>query len=125
MLSVFQIEGVMTVILAQQGGGGGLFGLLPLLIIGVLFYFMLIRPQQKRARDQRQLVGSLSVGDKVITIGGFHGTVRSVDESTVRLELNPSTVVTLSKQAIARRVVEPEAGAGYDQDADSEEVTEE
>jgi preprotein translocase subunit YajC len=125
LLSVFQIEGVMTVILAQQGGGGGLFGLLPLLIIGVLFYFMLIRPQQKRARDQRQLVGSLSVGDKVITIGGFHGTVRSVDESTVRLELNPSTVVTLSKQAIARRVVEPEAGTEYDQDADSEEVTEE
>jgi preprotein translocase subunit YajC len=51
--------------------------------------------------------------------------VRSVDESTVRLELNPSTVVTLSKQAIARRVVEPEAGTKYDQDADSEEVTEE
>jgi preprotein translocase subunit YajC len=125
LLSVFQIEGVMTVILAQQSGGGGLFGLLPLLIIGVLFYFMLIRPQQKRARDQRQLVDSLSVGDKVITIGGFHGTVRSVDESTVRLELNPSTVVTLSKQAIARRVVEPEAGTESDQDADSEEVTEE
>jgi preprotein translocase subunit YajC len=118
---VFQIEGVMTVILAQQSGG--LFGLLPLLIIGVLFYFMLIRPQQKRARDQRQLVDSLSVGDKVITIGGFHGTVRSVDESTVSLELNPSNVATLSKQAIARRVVEPRAE--YDQDTDSEEVTEE
>jgi preprotein translocase subunit YajC len=121
--SVIQIEGVMTVILAQGSGGGGLLGLLPLLIIGVLFYFMLIRPQQKRARDQRQLVDSLSVGDKVITIGGFHGTVRSVDESTVSLELNPSNVATLSKQAIARRVVEPRAE--YDQDTDSEEVTEE
>jgi preprotein translocase subunit YajC len=121
--SVIQIEGVMTVILAQQSGGGGLLGLLPLLIIGVLFYFMLIRPQQKRARGQRQLVDSLRVGDRVITIGGFHGTVNAVDESTVRLELNPSTEVTLSKQAIARRVVE--TGTESEEDADSEEVTEE
>ena len=113
----------MTVILAQQSGGGGLLGLLPLLIIGVLFYFMLIRPQQKRARGQRQLVDSLRVGDRVITIGGFHGTVNAVDESTVRLELTPSTVVTLSKQAIARRLVEP--GTESEEDADSEEVTEE
>lgn len=99
-----------TVIIAQQGGGSLLGGLLPLLFIGVLFYFLLIRPQQKRAREQRQLVNSIGVGDIVVTIGGFHGTVKSVDESTVRLELNPSTVVTMSKQAIARRKVD--AGSG-------------
>jgi preprotein translocase subunit YajC len=105
-------------ILAQQSGGGGLIGgLLPLIIIGVLFYVLLIRPQQRRARDQRQLVGSLSVGDMVVTIGGFHGTVREVDESTIRLELNPSNVVTVSKQAVARRTVAADTG--------SEEVTEE
>ena len=68
-----EIEGVMgnTFVLAQQGGGA-LGGLLPLLIIGVLFYFLLIRPQQKRARAQRELHSSLSVGDMVVTIGGFH-----------------------------------------------------
>jgi preprotein translocase subunit YajC len=104
-------------ILAQESGGGLVGGLLPLIIIGVLFYFLLIRPQQRRARDQRRLVDSLSVGDMVVTIGGFHGTVREVDESTVRLELNPSNIVTLSKQAIARRTVAADTG--------SEEVSEE
>lgn len=113
----------MTVILAQESGSGGLLGLLPLLIIGVLFYFLLIRPQQKRARDQRQLVDSLSVGDLVITIGGFHGTIRDIDESTIRLELNPTNVVTLSKQAVARRVIDAETGS--EEDADAEELAEE
>ena len=105
-----EIEGVMghTFVLAQQSGGA-LGGLLPLLIIGVLFYFLLIRPQQKRARAQRELHGSLNVGDMVVTVGGFHGIIQSVDEGTVRLELNPSIVVTLSKQAIAKRAVEADA----------------
>jgi preprotein translocase subunit YajC len=112
----------MTVILAQQPGGGASGSLLMLLVIGVLFYFLLIRPQQKRAREQRNLVNSLGVGDLVVTIGGFHGTITSVDESTVRLELNPTNTVTVSKQAIARRTVT--AGTG-DADVDSEGVNEE
>lgn len=113
------IEGVMitTFILAQESGGSVLGGLFPLIIIGVLFYFLLIRPQQRRARNQRQLHASLEVGDIVVTIGGFHGVVKSVDEGTVRLELNPTNVVTLSKQAIARRVVEA--------DSDSDSVVDE
>lgn len=115
------------ILLAQQpnGGGNALTSLLPLIIIGVLFYFLLIRPQQRRARDQRQLVDSLSVGDMVVTIGGFHGTVREVSDSTVRLELNPSNVVTLSKQAIARRLVDADADDEDLDDVDAEEITEE
>ena len=128
-VSVFQIEGVMNFILAQtDGGGSAITGLLPLIIIGVLFYFLLIRPQQRRARDQRQLVESVSVGDLVVTIGGFHGTVMEVSDSTVRLELNPTNVVTLSKQAIARRVIEADSGDEEFDDVDetdSEEVREE
>jgi preprotein translocase subunit YajC len=106
-------------LLAQQSGGA-LGGLLPLLIIGVLFYFLLIRPQQKRARAQRELHSSINVGDMVVTIGGFHGTVLSVDEATVRLELNPTNVVTLSKQAIARRAVTSDTGVDVDADADAD-----
>jgi preprotein translocase subunit YajC len=106
-------------ILAQQPGGGASGSLVMLLVIGVLFYFLLIRPQQKRAREQRNLVNSLGVGDLVVTIGGFHGTITSVDESTVRLELNPTNVVTVSKQAIARRTVDANTST------DAEEVSEE
>lgn len=98
-----------TFILAQEAGGNPLAGFLPLIVIGVLFYFLLIRPQQKRARSQRELHSSLSVGDRVVTIGGFHGVVKSVDEGTIRLELNPNNVVTLSKQAIARRTIDSDA----------------
>lgn len=117
-----QIEEVMTVLLAQQspGGAGALGSLLPFLIIGLLFYFLLIRPQQKRARQQRDLVQSLGVGDLVVTVGGFHGTVRHVDESTVRLELAPGNTVTLSKQAVARRTIDADSGGA---DADSQELT--
>lgn len=119
-----QIEGVMT-ILAQQSGGGGspITSLLPLVIIGVLFYFLLIRPQQRRAKAQRELMQSVGVGDMVVTIGGFHGTVMQVDDTTVRLELNPTNTVTLSKQAIARRLVD--ADEGSELDTDSEEVADE
>jgi preprotein translocase subunit YajC len=120
-----QIEGTMIVTLAQQSGGG-LLTLWPLLALVVLFYFMLIRPQQKRARDQRQLTSSLQVGDMVVTIGGFHGTVREVDDSTVRLELNPATVVTLSKQAIARRTVAADGDvADEESGTNAQDVTEE
>ncbi len=114
-----EIEGVMdtTFVLAQQSGGSVLGGLFPLIVIGVLFYFLLIRPQQRRARGQRELHNALQVGDVVVTIGGFHGEVKSVDEGTIRLELNPTNVVTVSKQAVARRVVEA--------DSDSDTVVDE
>lgn len=105
--------------LIAQAGSNPLGGLLPLIIIGALFWFLLIRPQQKRARSQRELVSSIEAGDIVVTIGGFHGTVQTVDEGTVRLELNPSNVVTLSKQAIARRVIAADA------DADADNIVEE
>ena len=96
---------------SSDGGGGLLFPLLMIVGLFAIFYFLLIRPQQKRARAQRELHGSIEIGDMIVTIGGLHGTVKTVDEGTVRLELNPSTVVTLSKQAIARRVVPSSADA--------------
>jgi preprotein translocase subunit YajC len=95
---------VVLVTLAQAGGGA-LAQLIPLLLIIVVFYFLIIRPQQARARQQRQLVASLGMGDRVVTIGGLHGTIQSVDEDTIRLEIAPETVVTFSKAAVARRLV--------------------
>ncbi len=88
--------------------------LLPLLLIAVAFYFLVIRPQRKRAETQRALLASIRVGDRVVTIGGLHGTVESVDEDTVRVELAPGVVATLARPAIARKVTDPVADVDPD-----------
>ncbi|MGB2302544.1 MAG: preprotein translocase subunit YajC, partial [Candidatus Puniceispirillaceae bacterium] len=65
----------------SAGGGGGLGSLLPFALIFIVFYFFLIRPQQKRAKEHRQMVESVSKGDKIVTSGGITGTVtKSVAE---------------------------------------------
>lgn len=84
--------------------------LLPIILIIAVFYLLLIRPQQKRARQHRELVSSIENGDRIVTIGGLHGTVEAVDEDTVRLELIPGTTITLSKQAVSRRLVDADTG---------------
>ena len=73
------------------------------LLIGI-FYFMLIRPQKRQAEQRRQLIESIEPGDDVITIGGMHGSVRSIDEDDVELEIAPGIVVTYVKSAVARKV---------------------
>jgi preprotein translocase subunit YajC len=83
---------------------------LPLILIVAVFYLLLIRPQQNRAKKHRELVQSIGSGDRVVTIGGVHGTVQVVDEDSVRLEVAPGTVITFAKQAISRRLVD--AGMG-------------
>lgn len=88
----------------------------PLVLMVAIFYLLLIRPQQKRVRQQRELVQSLDVGDQVVTIGGMHGVIAEVDGDEVVLEISPGTRVRFVKQAVARkRVDEPaqgEAGEG-------------
>ena len=95
-------------VIAQEGGGIAAF--LPLVLIVVVFYFLLIRPQQKRAKAQRELVDSLERNDRVVTIGGVYGTLTSVDEDTARLEIAPSTEITIAKQAVNRRLVDADEG---------------
>ena len=97
-------------VLAQEGGGDALVGFLPIILIVVVFYFLLIRPQQKRARQHRELVSSVSAGDRVVTIGGLHGTVRTVDEETIQLEVAPNLDMTVAKQAVSRRLIDADTG---------------
>lgn len=73
------------------------------LLIGI-FYFMLIRPQKRRVDQHRALVESISVGDEVVTIGGLHGTIRSVTDDEFELEVAPGTNLRFVKSAIARKV---------------------
>lgn len=84
--------------------------LLTFLLIGV-GWFLLIRPQQERAKAQRALVDALAVGDRVISAGGIHGTITAVADETIELEVAPGVVLTLARPAVARRVDEPLADA--------------
>jgi preprotein translocase subunit YajC len=75
------------------------------LLIGI-FYFLLIRPQKKRMSEHRSLVESIDRGDTVITMSGLYGTVKSIGDEDIELEIAPGTTVRFMKNAIGRRVSE-------------------
>jgi preprotein translocase subunit YajC len=83
-------------------GGAGWEGLIPLILLFVIFYFLLIRPQQKKVKDHRKLVGEVQKGDEVITYGGIGGKIRDLDEAFCELEIAPNVIVKLDRQNIAR-----------------------
>lgn len=78
-----------------------LVGLLPLVAIFAVFYFLLIRPQQKRQKEHRELLGNLKKGDEVATAGGLLGKITDVKENFVRLELADNVIVTVQKHAVS------------------------
>ncbi|NCT67316.1 MAG: preprotein translocase subunit YajC [Rhodanobacteraceae bacterium] len=73
---------------------------LPLIVLFGVFYFMLIRPQMKRAKEQRAMIGALSKGDEVLTNGGLLGRVEDIADQFVTLEIAAGVSVKLQKQAI-------------------------
>lgn len=77
-----------------------LFQFLPLIIIAVLFYFLLIRPQQKKQKEHQKLVTAIKTGDKVITSGGIHGIVANVKESTILLKVADNVKIEMDKVAV-------------------------
>ncbi len=86
---------------AGQQGDPGMFGFLPLILIFVLFYFMLIRPQAKRSKEHKQMVAALSKGDEVVTNGGLLGRAVEVGDSFVSLEIADGVIVKTQRQSIA------------------------
>lgn len=88
---------------------GSLTSLLPMIIIIALMYFMLIRPSQKQRKKQQQMQSNLSRGNKIVTIGGLHGTVDAIDDQTVVLTIEDGSKVRFERAAI-QRVLEGEAG---------------
>jgi len=83
---------------------GGLMSFLPLLVIFVIFYFLLIRPQMKRAKEHKQLVSQLSNGDEVVTNGGLLGRITNVGESFITVELADNVKIKVQKHAVANVV---------------------
>jgi preprotein translocase subunit YajC len=83
----------------------GLGSIIPLILMFVLFYFLLIRPQQKRTKAVQQMQNELKKGDKIVTIGGLHGFVDSIDESKVVIKCGDGSRLTYDRNAI-REVTE-------------------
>lgn len=85
----------------QAGGGGSLVSTLIMFgSIFAIFYFMIIRPQQKRAKEREALINSMNKGDKVVTSGGIHGTVAGMEDNTVLLQIHENVKIKIEKSAI-------------------------
>jgi preprotein translocase subunit YajC len=95
----------------QQGGNpeGGLFTTLIMfaLIIGI-FYFLILRPQQKKQKERQRMLEAVRKGDKVITAGGLHGTVAGLDEKTVLIQVADNVKMKFDKSAVATILQESE-----------------
>ena len=96
---------LITPALAQSGGlsGGGLGGLMPIVLVMVIFYFLLIRPQQKRAKQHKEMLAAVAKGDKIITNGGIEGKVTKVvdDSETIEVEIAKDVKVNVVRTMIA------------------------
>jgi len=106
--------------LAQQQAGqaqpGGLWymQLLPFAFIFVIFYFLLIRPQQKRQKEHQKLLSNLKTGDKVVTTSGIHGLIANVKDTTFLVKIADNVKIEVDKNAIAsvsKSVDQPKAAA--------------
>jgi len=85
---------------------------LPLVVLALLFWFLILRPQRRRNMQQNALWAGLEAGQEVVTSGGIFGRIRRVDEEAVELEIAPETVVRVDRRAVARRVA-PESRAEH------------
>lgn len=84
----------------MEGGLGMLGTLLPIILMFVIFYFLLIRPQQKRQKQIQEMQDALEKGDAIVTIGGLHGTVHALDEGTVVITAKDGTKLTYDRSSI-------------------------
>jgi preprotein translocase subunit YajC len=87
-----------------EGGGGALMQLVPFVLIFLIFWFLVIRPQQKRAKAHRELLAALNKGDEVKTDSGIHGTIVRLGEEAVTLEIAHKVQIRIDRGRIAERL---------------------
>jgi preprotein translocase subunit YajC len=85
-----------------QGAGGadGLMSFLPIILLFVILYFLMIRPQMKRAKEQKAMIEALQKGDEVVTAGGLVGRITKLGEQYVTLEIAPNTEIVVQRSAV-------------------------
>jgi preprotein translocase subunit YajC len=87
----------------QPQGGGLLSSLLLFAAMGLLMYALLIRPQQRREKEHRHMLGQIQKGDQVVTTGGIHGKVTGVSDEVLTLEISPGVRVRLDRGSVRSR----------------------
>ena len=86
------------------GQGGGFSAFIPLILMFAIFYFLLIRPQQKKAKLHREMISSLKKGDRVVSSGGLHGVITGISDDVITMEIAPKVRVKVSRGSVAGAV---------------------
>lgn len=100
--------GIDVILLAAQagGGGGGTQLIFLLAAIMVMFYFIVLRPQQREKKEMQQMLDNVKVGDRIVTIGGIHGTIKEVKDAkkTLVIQVDKNTRLEINRSAVGRVV---------------------
>lgn len=107
---------------AQAEGAGGFGAFIPLILMFVIFYFLLIRPQQKKSKEHRAMIDNLKKGDRIITSGGLHGLITAVNEQTLTVEIAYKVRVKIARGNVAVIVQAAPATAAPKKDTESEKT---
>lgn len=90
-----------SILLMTGGQAGGLGQFIPLILIIVVFYFFMIRPQLKKSKDQKKFRENIAKGDKIVTIGGIHGKIVDVQDTTFLIEVEGGHKLKIEKSAVS------------------------
>ena len=106
------MHSVFSTVLAQASPtpaapGGALGGFIPLIFIVIIMYFILLRPQMRRQKEQQRMVSALKTGDRVVTNAGIHGLISNVKETTVIVKVADNVKIEMEKSAITNILKEP------------------
>ncbi len=94
---------INSILLHAPAGGGG-FGLEQIILFGgiaIVFYFFMIRPQQKKQKDQKNFINEIKKGDRIVTIGGVHGRIAELDDETVTIDVEKGAKIKFERSAIS------------------------
>ena len=103
---------------AAPQGSGGFSAFVPLILMFVIFYFLLIRPQQKKAKEHREMINSIKKGDRIITSGGIHGLVTAVSDTIMTVEIADKVRIKLARGNVSA-LVKPASQAQVSKDKDT------
>lgn len=91
-----------TILMSQPAGNSNpIMSFLPLILIAVVFYFFMIRPQTKRMKDQKNFITNLKKGDKIVTVGGIHGKIAEINDDTFMMEIENGVKMKIDRVSVS------------------------